>query len=103
MRKQVKLLVNDADPQSLRIMRVIDGDRRAIYKESAAVGCYCAGDNFGQSALASTVLSHQPVNLACEDRETGPLQGKDAVKTFIDFAELENGLGHRSKSFLTLR
>jgi hypothetical protein len=91
-RKQVELLVDDADAEALRVARVSDVDALARHRNVRAVRRGRAGQDAGQRALARAVFPDERVRFARAQGEAGAAQRAHAAVVLGDVLRLEDRL-----------
>ena len=84
MRKEIQLLIDDADAQPLGIERMVQRHFAAVEHNPPAIGPERSGADARQGAFARAILAHQGMDFARGEFETRRAQGRDAAKMLGD-------------------
>ena len=89
LRKQVELLVDDADAQLQRLPGALDVRGPPVDPDGARVARVGAGKDLDERGLAGAVRPDEGVDFPLVKAEADPPECRDAVKRFSDVVELE--------------
>ena len=92
VRKQVELLIDDADSQALRVERTLDFDRFAVEENSSGVRANRSGDDFRERAFSRAVFTHQGVHFPGGQRKIRAAQRLHAIVVFMDSFGAHKGI-----------
>jgi hypothetical protein len=94
------VLVDGGDAGLLRLARVAEMHGLAVEEHFPFLRLVHARDHLDECGLACAVFAHQCMDLAGLQIEVDAVQGFDARKDLRDAAQLQNGIGHTTRSFL---
>ena len=91
VRGDAEFLMNHADTGLQGVMRGAESRRRAVDQHRALKVDLRACDDLHERALAGSIFSDKPVDLAPVQGKVDALKGENAAKRFGDPAQRENG------------
>ena len=86
-----EFLMNHADTGLQRVIRGAESRRRAVDQHRALEVDLRTCDDLHERALAGSIFSDEPVDLAPVQGKVDALKGENAAKRFGDSAQRENG------------
>ena len=89
---QVDLLINRADPESLRFGGRMRINGTTFEQDCTPIATIYAGEHLDQRAFAGAVLAHQGVDFAAAQREIHTIKGAHAGKNLAHVSRLEQWL-----------
>src|SRR5947207_5622604 len=94
MRNQIKLLIDGADTQVLRVPGIFDTYRHAVEFYFAATLLVSSAQDLHQSGFAGAVLAEQHVNLASAQLKVNLIQSQDPWESLADLRHLQKRRSH---------
>src|SRR5436190_1243790 len=100
MRDEIEFLVDGADADRLRVLRILNLDVLTVKNDLACAFLIGPAQNLHERGFARAVLAEKDMNLAASQIEVNVVQSHDAGERLPDVTHLQNGgICHLARPF----